>query len=324
MTISVVICTYNGSAYIKEQLSSIIDQTLTPSEIVVCDDCSDDNTVAIVKEVLSSTNIPHRVEVNSRTIGVTKNFERAIGLSRGSIILLSDQDDVWINRKIELIVNVFRKHPCCVLVFSDALLVDHNLKPLGFFLWESFNYSNQLLAYESIFQIMLNRCVVTGATMAISRKLYDVSVPFPENWLHDGWLSINSQLIGDSIGLDVALILYRQHSANLIGASRKNIVLKVKLYFSNFKIINKLRKERYSKYFEFYQRNHTFLVKSQRRYLVECLLFWRDMTLLEKLKRRNALQVILKNLINKRYFRYYTGLRGAFRDILQLYVNLRE
>ena len=109
MKISVAICTFNGEKFLQEQINSILEQTLKVDEIVICDDCSTDNTWDILKDY--KTNNPslfqiHRNEINLKS---NKNFEKAIGLCTGCYIFLSDQDDIWKNDKVEKTLAVLIK-----------------------------------------------------------------------------------------------------------------------------------------------------------------------------------------------------------------------
>src|SRR3989339_673267 len=100
MNISIAMCTYNGEKYIEQQLNSFLTQTILPNELVICDDCSKDKTIEILQEFSKKAKFPVRIYLNEKNLGSTKNFEKAIGLSKGDIIFCSDQDDVWHNQKI--------------------------------------------------------------------------------------------------------------------------------------------------------------------------------------------------------------------------------
>ena len=91
--ISVVLTTYNGEKFLKEQLDSLYNQTMLPDEIVVVDDCSNDKTVEILEKYKNTKGL--RYYVNDVNIGVNKNFEKAIKLCQGDYIALCDQDDIW-------------------------------------------------------------------------------------------------------------------------------------------------------------------------------------------------------------------------------------
>src|SRR5580698_1985958 len=100
MKLSVALCTYNGERFLPEQLASIREQSRLPDELVICDDASADQSVAIATRFAERAPFPVRIEANSRNLGSTPNFARAIELCNGDAIVLSDQDDVWLPDKL--------------------------------------------------------------------------------------------------------------------------------------------------------------------------------------------------------------------------------
>src|ERR1700682_2731847 len=135
--LSVAMCTYNGARFLAEQLESIATQTRLPDRLVVCDDCSTDGSVEILKSFARHSPFAVRLEINKNNLGSTKNFEKAIGLCQGEVIALADQDDIWYSKKLERIEAVFADRPSVGVVFSDADVVDENKIPLGFRLWRT-------------------------------------------------------------------------------------------------------------------------------------------------------------------------------------------
>ena len=95
MKLSVAVCTFNGEKYISEQLNSIINQTLAVNEIIICDDQSSDSTIEIINSFIEKYPTLIKLYQNKINLNVNKNFEKAITLSTGDYIFLSDQDDVW-------------------------------------------------------------------------------------------------------------------------------------------------------------------------------------------------------------------------------------
>src|SRR5688500_9098173 len=93
--ISVAMCTYNGAQFLRTQLESIIAQSRAPDEIVVCDDCSTDETRALLKQFAAESLVPVSLHFNEQNLGSVRNFEQAIRMCNGNVIALSDQDDVW-------------------------------------------------------------------------------------------------------------------------------------------------------------------------------------------------------------------------------------
>src|SRR5215213_2898715 len=140
MKISVAMCTYNGAELLPAQLQSIITQSRPPDEIVICDDRSTDDTQALIKKFATDSPIPITLHINQQNLGSVKNFERAISLCTGDVIALSDQDDVWRSDKLERFETVLNSSPTAGLVFSDADVVDENLKPLNRRMWDEVGF----------------------------------------------------------------------------------------------------------------------------------------------------------------------------------------
>src|SRR5687767_8613501 len=107
MSVSVALCSYNGAAYIAEQLRSIAEQTLLPEELVICDDGSSDSTVAIIRAFASEAPFKVLLFQNEQKLGVARNFQKALSLCTGDIIAMSDQDDVWMPIKLEKLCGAF-------------------------------------------------------------------------------------------------------------------------------------------------------------------------------------------------------------------------
>jgi glycosyltransferase involved in cell wall biosynthesis len=219
--ISVALCTFNGERYLGEQLQSIAAQTILPSELVVCDDASSDNTLGILEAFASVSPFPVRIFRNEQRLGSTRNFEKAIRLCEAEIIALSDQDDVWYPHKLEELGTLLTSG--ADLVFSDADVVDARLTHQGYRLWETvlFGRREQLRVEKGkAFDVLLRRNVVTGATMAFRSGLREFVLPIPEIWVHDGWIALHAAAVGNIMHVEEPLVAYRQHGSNQIGANR--------------------------------------------------------------------------------------------------------
>ncbi len=222
-TISVALCTHNGARFIGRQVGSILAQTLQPTEIVLSDDASSDDTVEIVRELLKSSAIELVVLLNDPPFGVAANFQQALQTARGDLIALCDQDDVWSPRRLERLAAEFALRPELLLVHSDASLVDEHGAYLGVGLLDSLETTPGEIAeiHEGhAFETFLRRNLVTGATTLVSRRLVERAMPIPSNWIHDEWLAMIAGAYG-GVGLVAErLTNYRQHSGNQIGARK--------------------------------------------------------------------------------------------------------
>jgi hypothetical protein len=222
--ISVALCTHDGAAYVEAQVASILRQVPEPFEIVLGDDASRDDTVARVERLVAGhRSAGGRTELVVRrhdpALGVAANFADAIGHARGDLIALSDQDDVWHDGKLATLAAMF-DDPAVLLVHSDARLVDGSGAPLGTRLLQTLRMSRAeraALMSPNALDALLHRNLVTGATVLLRRELRDV-LPAGEGWIHDEWLAAHAAARGGSRLHPEALIDYRQHGGNQIGA----------------------------------------------------------------------------------------------------------
>jgi glycosyltransferase involved in cell wall biosynthesis len=223
MKISVALCTYNGSPYLLDQLRSISSQERPPDEVVICDDCSTDDTVELAQRWASTTRFPVRVVVNDHNLGLIKNFEKATELCEGDVISLCDQDDVWHPSKLARSAHALAAKPSAAMVFSDADVVDDRLRSLGYRMWRTRRFrgaEKRLVTSGRGVDVLLRRNVVTGATMAFRSEYKDLLLPIPQNavHVHDEWIAFFLAAVADISLLDAPLMQYRQRPAQAIGA----------------------------------------------------------------------------------------------------------
>ena len=216
-------CTYNGAEFLPAQLQSIVTQSRPPDEIVICDDRSTDDTPKLLERFASESPVPIKLHINNQNLGSVKNFERAISLCTGDIIALSDQDDVWRNDKLQLFETVLNNSPSAGIVFSDAAIVDQDLKPLNRRMWDEVGFDahkRKLVRTGHALEVLITGWTVTGATMAFRSRFVKLSLPIPEGiaMIHDGWIALTIAAVADVVALDEPLIQYRQHAQQQIGA----------------------------------------------------------------------------------------------------------
>lgn len=241
MKISVAMCTYNGEQFLKEQLDSIINQTLLVDEIIVCDDCSTDKTLDILdKYDLENPNLfkIHKNEINLRSV---KNFEKSVGLCSGDFIFLSDQDDIWVDNKVEKMIEYFNLNPNInVLATNGFCIDDKSIVHEKYAVWDvpEFMRENGIeVNYFKIISYVSN--IATGASMAFRKKIVRDILPFPiiKNFHHDEWIAIVSSYTNSFELLNDKLFYYRMHENQQVGGvfCEKN-ELKKKLFIELFNI----------------------------------------------------------------------------------------
>ena len=216
--ISVCMATYNGEKYIKEQLSSILSQLSEKDEIIVSDDSSTDKTVEIIESFQDK-----RIKIlkKNKFRQPNLNFENALKYSKGDIIFLSDQDDVWVENKVEIILNQLKKYD---LIVSDAFITNEKLNITNESLFSEVNSNRGILK-----NIIKN--TYYGCCMAFKREVLKKALPFPKTREigHDLWLGIIADRYFKVKFLKEKLIYFRRHENTLttIKKSKRRLIVKL-------------------------------------------------------------------------------------------------
>lgn len=224
--ISVVLCTYNGERYIREELDSIISQTLSVDEIIIRDDCSEDSTCVILDEYASRYPIID-FKRNSSNLGFVKNFENSLNECQGDFIFFADQDDIWDVDKVKTCVKYLEKSGMYG-VYTDGKLIDEYGKPLGETIFSRIKLNpyieNHILPNYEFEITCLNGNHVTGATLAIIKTAKNLLIPFrtTKYLLHDMWIASKLSSINKLGRIDMPLISYRLHTGQGCGLNMDN------------------------------------------------------------------------------------------------------
>ena len=127
-TIDILLPTYNGEKYLKEQIDSILNQTYKNIRLIISDDCSKDSTPKILEEYRGKD---ERIELylQKENIGVVKGIEFLLKKVKSNYYMLADQDDVWLPMKVEKSIETLKKENAD-LVFGDLEVVDQDLKTM--------------------------------------------------------------------------------------------------------------------------------------------------------------------------------------------------
>ena len=226
-TIEIVMATYNGEKYIKEQIESVINQTYTNWKLLIRDDNSRDKTIEIIKEYEKKDARIRLIKDNKGNLGFVKNFEELIKNSKEEYIMFSDQDDIWVENKLDMYLKMIEKiKNKGFMIHSDAILFDKNKSNILKDTFISKKAINRGL--ENVFF----NYFVQGATILISKEIKNFILPFPkEVYLHDRYIHLISELFFERIFVNKALIYYRQHGDNQIGAKNTIRELLSKRYF---------------------------------------------------------------------------------------------
>lgn len=215
MRVSVAMCTYNGEKYLREQIDSILQQTITVNEIIVCDDMSSDDTTLILEEYKKKHPNLFYIHTNEVNLKSIKNFEKAISLCTGDILFLSDQDDVWMNNKVEEILKTFELNPTIQVIATNGECIDENGKKINSkTIWDLISKVNR--SYFKIISSYQN--FATGATIALKSKFALNNSIFPLTIHHDEWLALKASYDNIFLFIDQKLIKYRIHPQQQVGS----------------------------------------------------------------------------------------------------------
>ncbi len=232
--IAILLATYNGAKYIREQLESLFQQSCGDFHLYIRDDESKDDTLKIVEEYRQKFSDRITVlEDSQKHKGAAKSFMTLLQEVDSDYYMFCDQDDIWLPNKVELTfarmkeiegtagnsagtANAVGNAP--VLVATDLKVVDEQLSPIK----NSFNADLKIDVFRKHPELICVRHVVTGCTMMFNRAAKEASLPMsPRATMHDEWVALSVHFKGGIISiLDDATILYRQHTSNTLGAEQ--------------------------------------------------------------------------------------------------------
>ncbi len=218
MKISVAMTAYCGGEFIAAQLESIFRQTMVPDEVIIGDDSPDD----AVRNAVYSVAVPAGTELiymrNPVRLGINGNMANILSSCRGEIILMADQDDVWLPDRVEKLVHAMESSGAGG-AFCDSCAVDSSLNDLGYSLWDmrGFNTAERRRFQQyGAWKIFLRKVYASGHNMAFRRELLQYILPMPEFRVlyFDTWIALCTAAFSGWTAVDGKLTLYRIHGAN--------------------------------------------------------------------------------------------------------------
>lgn len=219
--IEVLLTTYNGQAFLAEQIDSVLAQEGVDLRVLARDDGSSDDTIEILERY--ARDYPGRVNIlrSPGRLGGPKSFGWLLDQANAPYVAFCDQDDVWVSCKLrkllermQILENKLGKD-MPLLVHSDLGVVDRSLQPIHASFW---SYSGIDPARQELQQILVKN-TVTGCAMLFNRALVKRSLPIPEEAaMHDHWLALVAAAFGHIEAVSESLVSYRQHGNNAVGA----------------------------------------------------------------------------------------------------------
>ena len=239
-----MLATYQGEKFIKEQLESIRSQSNTNWITYIHDDGSEDNTLAVVKEYEKNNPEQFVIIKGEPTGGAKNNFLYLMSQVEAPYYMCCDQDDVWLQNKIEDTFKVMKRMEsetdelCPCLVFTDLKVVDSKLITIA---ERMSQFQNLDCKNIKIGRILLQN-VVTGCTMMFNRELCRRMLQYNDIdhiIMHDWWGALIAAQFGKIQYIDKPTILYRQHGDNNVGAFNTH---SFKYFWNKLKKIKRIKK----------------------------------------------------------------------------------
>jgi glycosyltransferase involved in cell wall biosynthesis len=238
LTCGAAVITFNGMKHLPQQLDSIATQTRAVQHIVISDDNSTDGTWEYLENWAKHASIRVTLVRNQPQLGLIANFEQAVSMVEADIVFSSDQDDVWLPNKVELVAAVFERHPDVQLVHTDADLIDGSGRELGTTLLTELMVSDReriAVREGKAYEVYFRRNLVTGAAAAFRKNILDLARPIPNVLYHDAWLAFMASAVGKVHLLDVPTIQYRVHGSNMVGVEigkrKQNMLEKARSFY---------------------------------------------------------------------------------------------
>lgn len=319
MKASVAMCTYNGALYIKQQIESIISQSTPPFELVICDDCSTDETACIVKEFQTKCTFPIYFTINDRNLGPTKNFEQCILKCVGDIILLSDQDDIWSKNKVERFLNIFSLNNNITYAFSNANIIDSTSSISSRTLWNHLHFNSNMFNADKQLSVLLKQNVVTGAGLAFRKSLVKYITPISTHWIHDYWISLIGSAFTQGFAIDECLFSYRLHPKQVCGLSSINIGKYIINYLKNKSYNNQLKLHAFQSIVSHIMSNSNsyYIAKHNLRMFIDKEIHLRNRFKANSCNILPRICTVVFEAFSGRYKRYSRNYYSIFRDILR-------
>ncbi len=290
---SIAMATWNGEAFLREQLDSILKQSFGDFELVISDDASTDGTRTIL-ESYAAHDQRIRLYFNEHNLGYRGNFYKAIGHCRADRILLSDQDDRWLPHKTETLLEKIGEN---LLVFSDSRMVDEKGNAMGR------NLSDTVTMLQpgtpSVNRGFVTGNCVWGHTILFRRALLEHILHHENEHPHDWWLAVVSSHLNQIVFCNEVLNEYRQHSGNLTQAiprqdapKKRRKLEEYETQLSRLKSIRDLAVNEDRVFYE--QWYDLFLLRQQRFPLTLFFFLLRHQRDVFRMKRKNMLSRIVE------------------------------
>jgi len=221
--VSVAMATYNGGPYLAAQLASLRRQDRLPDELVISDDGSVDETEQIAKDFAATAPFPVIWLRNPGRPGYHRNFDYALSATIGDVVLLADQDDVWLEQHVSRLTAPFADNAKLMVTVGDSQQMDATGYVPGETMRQNEGLTPARLRATNLargraqFRAVLSRRAVIGHNLALRRQVLEIASPLPSAWRHDHWIFLIGAAMGEVLYVDEVISRFREYSRQVPG-----------------------------------------------------------------------------------------------------------
>lgn len=229
-SVSIALAVYNGEKFLPQLLASLESQTIKPSELIVLDDCSTDNSLEVIQSFRLS--FKKTIFSNERNEGPVFTFKKLAGLCKGNFIAFCDQDDIWLPQKIEHSLLAIKKIDSNIpaIAFSDLSVIDEEDKLIHKSFFELRSSSPKKFSLPDL----LFENIVTGCASIINKAMANKLANMPLNILmHDHWMALIGYSFGKYVFINEPLVLYRAHGTNVTDKKKASYLINFRNQLKN-------------------------------------------------------------------------------------------
>ncbi|WP_257669530.1 glycosyltransferase family 2 protein [Parapedobacter tibetensis] len=246
--------TYNGEAYLKDQLESLLRQTFAHWKLTIHDDGSSDNTLAIIRDYQQRDNRIHLLDDGVSGLGSAKNYLHLMQHVDGEYYMFCDQDDIWLENKVARMVDAISRYSKPAAVYTNAYLYkDADITP----------QKSTTIHPSTVRNTLFFNSGIQGCAVIINHQLLEMLRPFPDHVaMHDHLITMGAVSLGTMTYLDEVHMLYRQHRLNVTGNQLNGYLRKAKSFLCDGKPV--IDRAHYEANESFYQRYYDLLDESTK------------------------------------------------------------
>lgn len=249
--IDILMATYNGGRYLRNQLLSLQQQTFEDWRLLVRDDGSADDTLDIVRSFIADDPRIVLIEDDLGNLGAGRCFLELTKYSQAEYVMFCDQDDIWFEKKVEKL--------------HDAAIEKLNINRPGFVYCDGFAYSDALglitgnsisrIHAKNIRELLFLNAGYQGCSIFFNKKLCEMLASYKADYfyMHDDVATLLAHTFGDVYFLDQPLMLYRQHENNVTGNIQYGFARFLKRVFSDMPVISRVHYNEKKSFFEAYE-----------------------------------------------------------------------